>query len=327
MVSAATRQNLIGLCLTILLTTSVSSDAAEPRVVEADVVVYGGTSGGVVAAVAARRMGKTAVIVEPGRHLGGMTSGGLSWTDVGSSPKRVRAIGGMAREVYRRIGARYGMAPGTEFDAPANDDPTRTGVDFAKPPSLSFEPHVAEAVFGELVREAEVEVYFDSPLATVKKDGAHIRELATAGGDVFRGRVFVDATYEGDLLAAAGVSFTVGRESNDQYGETVDGVQGPAESTRAGKFDVAVDPFRTPGDPASGPLPYLLQAGELEPHGSADKRVQSYNYRLTLTDRAERRTVCRSRRRKTTIRRTTNYWPAGSRRGKRRARNSRCAIS
>lgn len=267
----------------------VRSEDAQQRVVEADVIVYGGTSGGVVAAVSARRMVKTAVIVEPGRHLGGMTSGGLSWTDVGSAPERVRAIGGMAREVYRRIGAHYGMAPGTEFDAPASDDPTRTGVDFAKPPSLSFEPKVAEAVFGELVREAGVDVHFDSPLQSVKKDGPRLRELVTARGDVFRGQVFIDATYEGDLLAAAGVSFTVGRESNDKYGETVNGVQGPAGHPRAGKFEVAVDPFQSVGNPASGHLPYLLQAGDLGSHGSADKRVQSYNYRVTLTDRVENR--------------------------------------
>jgi len=261
--------------------------AAEERVVEADVIVYGGTSGGVIAAVAARRMGKSAVVVEPGRHLGGMTSGGLSWTDIGRKPEYVQAVGGMAREVYRRIGVRYGMQPGTEFTTPESDDPTRTGLDFAKPPSLSFEPKVAEQVFNDLVREAGVIVHFNAPIASVKKDGTRVRELISEQGDVFRGRIFIDATYEGDLLAAAGVSYTVGREANSQYGETMNGNQGPALSVRAGKFDVPVDPFRQPGNRDSGLLPYLLQAGRIEPVGTADKRVQSYNYRVTLTDRPE----------------------------------------
>ena len=202
--------------------------AAEPRVIEADVIVYGGTSGGVVAAVAARRAGKIAVIVEPGRHLGGMTSGGLSWTDIGSKPEYVRAVGGIAREFYRRVGSHYGMQPGTEFDVPTSNDPTRTGADFAKPPSLSFEPKIAETVFTELLKEAEVTAHFDSPLAKVTKEGSRLRELVTTDGHIFRGRVFIDASYEGDLLAAAGVSSTIGREANSKYGETANGTQGPA---------------------------------------------------------------------------------------------------
>ena len=179
-------------------------------------------------------MGKTAVIVEPGRHLGGMTAGGLSWTDVGNAPDRIRAIGGMSREFYRRVGAEYGMAPGTEFDPPKATDATRTGVDFAKPASLSFEPKVAERVFNELVAEAGVAVHFDKPLESVEKQGNRVTTLVTEGGARFRGRVFIDATYEGDLLAAADVSFTLGREANSQYGETVNGVQGPASKPAAG---------------------------------------------------------------------------------------------
>lgn len=258
-------------------------------IVVADVVVYGGTSGGVVAAAQAARMGKSVVIVEPGGHLGGMTSGGLSWTDVGNAPDRIRAIGGLAREIYRRIGAHYGLKPGVEFDPPASDDATRQGVDFSKPASLAFEPKVAEKIFNDLAAEAGASVHFNSPLASVEKEGNRIATLVVADGRRFRGRVFIDATYEGDLLAAAGVSFTVGREANAQYGETVNGIQAPARKPAAGRFEVGFDPFRIAGDPASGPLAYLLQGGDLGEIGAADRRVQSYNYRVCLTDRPDNR--------------------------------------
>lgn len=258
------------------------------QVIESDICIYGGTSGGVIAAVQASRLGKKAIIVEPGRHLGGMTAGGLSWTDVGSID-RMGAIGGMAREFYERVGTRYGQKPGTAFESPASADPTRTGYDFAKPPSLSFEPKVAEAVFVAMARDATVPVHFNQRLKTVRKRDGRIHELVTEDGTVFRARIFLDTTYEGDLLATAGVAYTIGREANAQYGETVNGVQGPATNPRAGKFEVPVDPFNVPGDPSSGILPYLLHAGEIGTIGSADKLVQSYNYRVCLTDVAANR--------------------------------------
>jgi len=253
------------------------------EVLTVDVCVYGGTSGGVVAATAAARAGKTAVVVEPGAHLGGMTSGGLSWTDVGNAD-RVWVIGGMAREFYARVGKHYGQDPKTVFESPPSTDETRTGYDFAKPPSLSFEPKVAEAVFNEMAEQAKVTVRLRQRLASVRKEGRRITELVTEGDLRVRAKVFIDATYEGDLMAAADVSFTYGREANAQYGETANGVQGPATNPRGGKFEVAVDPYVVPDNPASGLLPYLVQAGELGTIGSADKLIQSYNYRVCLTD-------------------------------------------
>src|SRR5687767_2164278 len=253
-------------------------------VVTADVCVYGGTSGGVIAAAAAARAGKTAVIIEPGAHLGGMSSGGLSWTDVGNAD-RVWVLGGMAREFYERVGKHYGQDPNALFESPPTTDETRTGYDFAKPPSLSFEPKVAEAVFNEMAREAKVTVRLRERLASVRKDGTRITELVTPGGSRVRAKVFIDATYEGDLMAMAGASFTYGREANAQYDETANGVQGPATNPRAGKFDVPVDPYVTPGQPASGVLPYLVQSGELGEIGAADHLIQSYNYRVCLTDK------------------------------------------
>ena len=171
-----TRFLIVTWLATVLLTPRAAVCAEAPASLTADVIIYGGTSGGVVAAVQAARMGKTVILLEPGKHLGGMTAGGLSWTDVGNAPDRTRAIGGLTREVYQRIGAAYGMKPGTEFDPPKSTDATRTGVDFAKPPSLSFEPKMAERIFNELVAEAGVTVRFNARLAAVEKSGNRIAE-------------------------------------------------------------------------------------------------------------------------------------------------------
>ena len=260
-----------------------SEKKSSTPVVEADLCIYGGTSGGVVAAVQAARLGKTVVIIEPGQHLGGMTAGGLSWTDVGNSD-RVGAVGGLAREVYERIGAHYGQKPGTAFDVPNTPEQLRMAVDFSKPPSLAFEPHVAEAIFVALAKEARATVHLGQALASVRKEGTRIREIVTANGTVFRAHVFLDATYEGDLMAQAGISHTVGREANAQYAETLNGIQPPAVSGRSGKFDVPIDPYVVPGNPASGILPYLLRTEPLGTVGAADERVQSYNFRVCLTD-------------------------------------------
>ena len=141
-----TRFLIVTWLATVLLTPRAAVCAEAPASLTADVIIYGGTSGGVVAAVQAARMGKTVILLEPSQHLGGMTAGGLSRTDIGNAPDRTRAIGGLTREVYQRIGAAYGMKPGTEFDPPKSTDATPTGVDFAKPPSLSFEPKMAERI-------------------------------------------------------------------------------------------------------------------------------------------------------------------------------------
>ncbi|MGB7160086.1 MAG: FAD-dependent oxidoreductase [Tepidisphaeraceae bacterium] len=252
-------------------------------VLTADVCIYGGTSGGVVAAVQAARSGKSAIILEPGRHLGGMSASGLSWTDVGSAD-RIWVLGGIAREFYRRVGKHYGQQPDAVFESPTTRDATRTGYDFPKPPSLSFEPKVAEAVFNEMATEAKVACHFQSPLRSIVKEKNRITEITSENGLRIRAQMFIDASYEGDLMAMADVSFTCGREANAQYGETHNGVQAPVSNPRAGKFDVPVDPYVKPGLPSSGLLPYMVQAGELGLIGSADDLIQSYNYRVCLTD-------------------------------------------
>ena len=236
-----------------------ADELAEPRVVAADVCVFGGTSGGVVAAVQVARAGKRAVLIEPGEHLGGMSSGGLGWTDFGSKTGKAE-IGGMAREFYRRVGAHYG-----------------------KDEEFNLEPSVAERIFDAWAAEAGVMVRFGEPLRDVRVEDRRIREIVTADGTTYRASSFIDATYEGDLMAKAGVSYVVGREANARYGETVNGIQGPATNPRAGRFLVRIDPYRIAGDPSSGPLPFLLQAEPLGTVGEADRLVQSYNFRVCLT--------------------------------------------
>ena len=266
--------------ITLILAVKSFAGNAQP----ADVCVYGGSSGGVVAAVQAARMGKRVVLVEPGRHLGGMMAGGLSWSDVGSA-ERAKLFGGLAREVFERIGKHYGQDPEKVFEITATEieGRSRGGVDFIRPPSLAFEPKVAERVFNELVREAGVNVLLESRARWVVKDGNRIVRIELEGGNSVTAKIFIDATYEGDLMALAGVSYTVGRESNEQYDETINGVRGPEHGPSSGRFSVKVDPFVKAGDPSSGLLP-LIAGGAPEPIGSADKRIQSYNFRLCLTD-------------------------------------------
>jgi hypothetical protein len=204
-----------------------------------------------VAAIAAAKRGKKTILVHPEKHLGGMSSGGLGATDMGNP----EIIGGMAREFYQRLGEHYGVAE-----------------------QWRFEPHVAEAVFNAWLKEAGVNL-LQGALTAAPKNGTHIQSLRLAGGASVEARCFIDASYEGDLLAAAGVSYTVGREGKDQYGEDLAGVR--AVAAHAG-FKLAVDPWCVPGDPSSGLLNGVQADAGLSP-GSADKLLQAYNYRLCLT--------------------------------------------
>ncbi|HEX3720583.1 MAG TPA: FAD-dependent oxidoreductase [Verrucomicrobiae bacterium] len=230
-------------------------EAANTRAVESvrsDICVFGGTCAGVVAAVEAARSGKTVVLTEFGGHLGGMTSGGLSQTDIGNKA----AIGGIAREFYQRMGHHYG----------ANE-------------VWKFEPHVAEQVFNDMIHEAGVTVYLHARLASVEKTNGRVTEIRMEDGRVFRAKMYIDASYEGDLMARAGVSYFVGREPNSTYNETLDGIRA---ATPKHQFTVPVDPYVHPGDPASSLLP-CIQSESLGTPGGGDKSVQAYNFRLCLT--------------------------------------------
>ena len=257
-----------------------------------DVVVYGGTSGGVAAAVQAARMGRSVALVEKGRRLGGMTSGGLSAVDIGNP----RTVGGIAREYFTRLAGRYGRT--LAWDRELEGVPT--GGAFA------VEPHSAEELFEAFVEESGVEVYFDQPLVRVEKAGARIASIVTGAGLSFSAKMFIDATYEGDLMAKAGVSHTLTRESNSRYGETLNGVMlnpryqpkvewglaRPNGRRADGKGlwdrDIPLDPYMIEGRPDSGLLP-LIHPEPMGPPGSEAPGVQAYCYRLCLTRDPENR--------------------------------------
>ncbi|WP_439630541.1 FAD-dependent oxidoreductase [Gemmata sp.] len=259
-------------CLVALLTFGGPAAAADP-----DVVVYGGTAGGVAAAVQVARMGKSVVLIEPGQHIGGLTSGGLGWTDSGNKA----VIGGVAREFYQRLKKHY--------DADASwVHEKRDGYKFYRKDEdalWAFEPKIAEKVLRDMLAEAKVTVAFGERLDRakgVKLDGKRIASMATESGKVFAGKVFIDATYEGDLMAAAGVSYAVGREANKEHGETMNGVA-RKWNRHTHRFVAKVDPYVKPGDPKSGLL-FGIDADPLPADGEADKRLQAYCFRMCMTD-------------------------------------------
>lgn len=273
-------------CFLLVLSLSFPLPAA---VIEADVCVFGGTSGGVSAAVQAARMGKTVVLAEPGRHLGGMTSGGLSAVDIGDP----RSVGGIAREYFTRLVAAYGKT--LEWDKPfkSTGGPATGGA-------YAIEPHQAERVFEEMIKEASVRVIRAARLASVTNHESRITELTLENGDVIRAKMFLDTTYEGDLMAKAGVSFTLMREGNVRYGETLNGIQydmkyrprsGHSQPGANGRVkggqgvwdrDYPLDPYVVLGCPDSGVLP-LVELDDVGKPGDPAPGVQAYCYRLCLT--------------------------------------------
>ena len=192
-----------------------------------DLVVYGGTSGAVAAAVQARHMGKSVVIVSPDTHLGGLSSGGLGWTDTGNKA----VIGGVSREFYHRVWRHYQESDAWRWQRKTeygNKGQGTKAIDGEQRTMWIFEPHAAESVFDAWVKELNVPVHRDewldrNPETGITKKGARIRSIRMLSGKTFEGRMFIDATYEGDLMATAGVDYHVGRESKDYYGEQWNG--------------------------------------------------------------------------------------------------------
>jgi len=235
-----------------------------------DVCIYGGTSAGVMAAYTAKKAGKSVLLIEPGQHLGGLSAGGLGATDIGNK----FAITGLARDFYRRIGTHYG-----------------------KLEQWTFEPHVAENLFKQYLTEANVPVLMGHRLASATTNGTIINHITLENSASPQAKTnrrvyakqFIDCSYEGDLMAKAGVAYTVGREANSQYGETWNGVQ----LLDKHQFPDGVDPYVVPGKPESGLL-YGISKAKLAPNGSGDRIVQAYNYRMCLTnDPANRITISR----------------------------------
>lgn len=227
--------------------------------IEVDICVYGGTSAGVIAAYTAQKLGKKAILIEPGKHLGGMSAGGLGYTDIGNK----YAITGLARNFYRRIGDHYG-----KFE------------------QWTFEPKVAEKIFNDYVKSTGFNVLYEKQVREVKREGNRITQIVLENAAdpvretvVIKAKVFIDCGYEGDLMAKAGVSYTVGREDNKQYNETINGVQ----LMHGHQFPEGIDPYKIKGNPQSG-LIWGVSDEALLPNGTGDKKVQAYNYRICLTD-------------------------------------------
>ena len=257
---------------------------------QTDVVIYGGTSAAIVAAVQVKKMGKSVIVVSPDRHLGGLSSGGLGWTDTGNKA----VIGGLAREFYHRIWKHYdedGSWRQQSKDEYGNKGQGTPAIDGDERTMWIFEPHAAEGVFEDFVRDYEIEVVRDAwldrgPDGVTVEDG-RITEFRTLDGTIYRGKIFMDATYEGDLISAADIDTRVGRESKETYGEDWNGVQ-IGVLHHGHHFDAIpnqqrIDPYVIPGDPSSGVLPRISAAHPGEKH-AGDHKVQAYCFRMCLTN-------------------------------------------
>jgi hypothetical protein len=250
-------KNIFIYTLLVIICPLTGLKAQSPLYKNYDICIYGGTSSGVIAAYTAARSGKSVLLIEPGKNLGGMSSGGLGLTDIGNK----YAISGLALDFYRRIGKHYG-----KFE------------------QWIFEPHVAENLFNEYIKKAKVPVLYENRITGVEKKGTLITAITLENptkkkvGTV-KAKVFIDCSYEGDLMAKAGVSYTVGREANSTYNETFNGVQ----LMNGHQLPDGIDPYKVKGDPSSGLL-WGISPGKLIDKGSGDKKVQAYNFRICLTN-------------------------------------------
>lgn len=284
------RERRVWLAAMVAMCLSLTAPAAWAA--EFDLVVYGGTSAGVIAAVQAKTMGKSVVIVGPDKHLGGLSAGGLGFTDTGNKA----VIGGLSREFYHRVWSHYDKPAAWNWqkrEEYGNKGQGTPAIDGTQRTMWIFEPHVAEQVFEDLVREHKIPVHRDEWLdraAGVKKQGARIESIAMLSGKTYAGKMFIDATYEGDLLAAAGVKYHVGREANSVYGEEYNGVQTGVLHHRHhfGVLKQKISPYVVKDDPASGVLA-RVSAASPGTFGAGDSHVQAYCYRMCLTDHAPNR--------------------------------------
>ncbi len=245
------------LLLFILFSPQLSAQTAQ----SVDICVYGGTSGGVIAAYTAKKMGKSVLLVEPGKQVGGLTTGGLGYTDIGNK----YAISGLSRDFYRRVGAQYG-----KFE------------------QWIFEPHVALDVYKQYLQAAGLEPLYQHRLVSVTKDRkGYIESIViensaqpgTGSYQTISAKIFIDCSYEGDLMAKAGVSYFTGREANAAFNETYNGVQLRDKH----QFPDGIDPYKIPGDSSSGLL-WGISPAPLALAGSGDKKIQTYNFRICLTN-------------------------------------------
>ena len=278
--------------LRISILLSVFSSACVQSDRQYDLVIYGGTAAAVTAAVQAKVMGKSVVIVSPDRHLGGLSSGGLGFTDTGNKA----VIGGLAREFYHRLWQHYNQPAAWRWEKReefGNKGQGTPAIDGDMHTMWIFEPHVAEKAFEDLIKEHRIEVVRDEWLDRqkgVRKNGLRIASITMLSGRRYSGKMFIDATYEGDLMAAAGVDYHVGREANSVYDETWNGVQTGVLHHRHhfGAVAKPISPYIIPGDPKSGVLPRISTAPPGE-YGRGDDKVQAYCFRMCLSDHPDNR--------------------------------------
>ncbi|GAB3524805.1 FAD-dependent oxidoreductase [Emticicia fontis] len=274
----------------IILPSYTSTKTKTAKTYKADVIIYGGTSSAVIAAVQVKKMGKSVIVVSPDTHLGGLSSGGLGFTDTGNK----EVIGGLSREFYQRLYTHY-QKPETwqwqkkeEFGNKGQGTPA---IDGTNRTMWIFEPHAAEQVYEDFVKEYQLTIYrnewLDRSKKGVTKKGLNISSFRTLSGNIYEGQMFIDATYEGDLMAAAGVSYHVGREANSVYGEKWNGVQ--TEVFQHGHhFKSKISPYKIPNDPKSGLLPEVSSAPPGE-YGAGDNKIQAYCFRMCLSNSPENR--------------------------------------
>ena len=275
---------LIPFLFSFLLLTASCNHAPTRQENNADVIIYGGTSAAVTAAVQLKQAGRSVIIVCPEKHLGGLTSSGLGFTDTGNK----EVIGGLSREFYQRVYAHYQQDDAWKWqtkESYGNQGQGTPAIDGNKRTMWIFEPHVAEQIFEDFVSENKIPVFRDSWLdreTGVEVEDDKIISIRMLNGAVYSGKIFIDATYEGDLMAAAGISYTVGREANSKYDEAWNGVQLGVLHHGHHFGNLQISAYAIPGEPTSGVLPRV----STEPpgkRGEADNRLQAYCFRMCLT--------------------------------------------
>jgi hypothetical protein len=249
-------KNVVFFVISFIVMFSTCTPKEQPTTY--DLCIYGGTSAGIIAGYAAEKLDMSVIVIEPSNHIGGLTTGGLGRTDIGNK----YTVVGLSRDFYRQLGDHYNA-----FE------------------QWNFEPSAASRVFNQYINEVNLDIRRNHRLVNVQKSNRNIQSItcSTDNGEVsFDAKMFMDCTYEGDLLAKSGVSYTVGRESNDTYNETYNGVQ----LRKKHQFPDGIDPYNTEGDSSSGLL-WGIQDEDLEPRGTGDDKVQAYNFRICLTDSVE----------------------------------------
>ena len=285
-------KNLLTLLVLLLFSchSNIDSSVGDDQNNNADAIIYGGTSAAVTTAVQLAKMGKSVIIVSPDKHLGGLSAGGLGWTDTGNKS----VIGGLAREFYHRVYQHYQKEEAWQWQKKSeygNRGQGTKAIDGENRTMWIFEPHVAEQIFEDFINEYNITLFRDEWLDRtngVQKDNGLIQSITTLSGNTYTGDIFIDATYEGDLLAAAEVNYHVGREANSVYNENWNGVQVGVLHHRHHFADRGISPYKIPDDPSSGVLP-RISTEDPGQKGAGDKKVQAYCFRLCLTKHPDNR--------------------------------------